>query len=55
MQDKIVLSQKTQKIKQNAFQSDKTKQNAQIVDGNLFFKATNNIDSENKETNKSLS
>ena len=34
---------------------DQTKQNAQIFEGILFIKATNNIDSKNKETNKSLS
>ena len=45
----------TQNVKQNAFQSDKTRRNAQIFEGILFFKATNNIGSENKETNESLS
>ena len=39
-------------VKQNTFKSNKTRQ---ILGGILFFKATNNIDSKNKEANKSLS
>ena len=42
----------TQKVKQNAFQSEKTRQNEQIFEGILFFKDTSNIDSKNKEANK---
>ena len=45
----------TQRVKQNAFKSKKSRQNAQIWEGILFFRASNNIDSKNKETNKSLS
>ena len=43
---------KTQKVKQNAYWSDKTKQNVQICQGILFFIAADNIGSKNKETNK---
>ena len=38
-----------QKLKQNGFSSDKTRQNAKIFEGIFFFKPTNNIGPKNKQ------